>query len=251
MTDQKEPQRPLTEYAIIAKPFIDAAALATGCASVALIPTVESQIIKAAAVGVWFSCFWYWGSGNLVRSKPAQRKPRKQNQTKLVNGKPWTFDQVAPGVLVREGYGSALLRFLGIGQRKPMQRNARPSVPKPAWMTELVFHSHFKGYPLQILVQDAFRFLREAQKLQRKKGRGAGLSERTWVRFANERPLWYQESPCPAWYWAMMELIYAAERYGEKQLIVEVGPRQIALAREANQVLDALRWLEDQRKAKE
>ncbi len=248
MTEKKEIQhRPIIEYKAV-KPFVDAAALAGGCASFALVPVVDNPAGKAALVGTGFSLFWYWGSGNLSLPKAAQRAPRNAGRKIKVQGEKWTFDQVAPGQFVtRQSAFKDFLGFLGGNKHKVVQRNATPSVPKPGWMTELVFHSHCNGYPCQILVQDAFRFLRLAQKLQREKGKGKGLSKNTWIRYAHERPLWYQELPCPSWYHAMMNLIYAAERYGEKQLIVEVGPRQIALAREASQVLEALRWLEDQR----
>ncbi len=246
MADRKEKQQALIniEYKVV-KPFVHATALALAVGG----PAAFSGNFWAGFVcGSTFSLSWYWGSENIGHPKAKQQTFRKPTRSVDVNGKTWTFDQVAPGQFItRQNIFKDFLGFLGVGNRKPMQRNATPAIPKPQWMTELVFHSHYNGYPFQILVQDAFRFLRLAQKLQRKKGRGAGLSERTWGRNANERPLWYQELPCPAWYWAMMNLLYAAERYGEKQLIVDVGPRQIALAREASQVLDALRWLEDQR----
>lgn len=243
MADQKETKQALIniEYRVV-KPFVHATALALAVGG----PAAFSGNFWAGFVcGSTFSLSWYWGSENIGRPKAKQQTFRKPTRSVDVNGKPWTFDQLQ--VITRKSAIKDFLGFLGWRKHKPSQRNATPAIRKPRWMEEQVFHSHYNEYPFQILVQDAFRFLRLAQKLQRGKGRGAGLSERTWGRNANERPLWYQELPCPAWYWAMMNLIYAAERYGEKQLIVDVGPRQIALAREATQVLDALRWLENQR----
>lgn len=249
MAERKEKQALFhIEYQVV-KPFVHATALALAVGGPA---AFSGNFWGGFVCGSTFSLGWYWGSENFFRPK-AQGQPHKQKQTKLVNGKPWTFDQVAldqvaPGQFVtRQNIFKDFLDFLGVGNRKPMQRNATPQTPKPKWMTEQVFHSHYNGFPLQLLERDVIRFLRLAQKYQKKRGKGAGLSERTWSRNAHLRPLWYQELPCPAWYRAMMNLIYAAQQYGDKQLIVEIGPRQIALAREANQVLEALRWLEDQR----
>lgn len=243
MSDQKEQRRPIIEYAV-AKPFVDAGVLSLGCASTALIPSIASPAGKAAAVGFGFSCFWYWGSGNLKRSKPTQTT-RKKGHTKLINGKPFTFDQVAPGQFVtRQSAIKDFLGFLGIGNRKPAQRPAQ-RIDKPAWMKEQVFHSHCNGYPVQLMEPDVTRFLLWAY---RHRQRGEGLSERSWDRFGESRGAWYQELPRPQWCKAMMNLLYAAQKLGGKQLIIEIG-NQKKLAREPAEILEALRWLEDQRNA--
>ncbi len=243
MADQKEQRRPIIEYAV-AKPFVDAAALGLGCGGPAAF--TSAGFWAGFVAGSSFSFMWHWGNGNLSRPKATKVKSSRGRQREInVQGKPWAFDHVAPGQFVtRQSAIKDFLGFLGWRKQKSAQRNTTPAIPKPRWMTEQVFHSHCNGLPIQLLEKDIIRFLRMAQKLQKKWGKGKGLSERTWIRFAGERPLWYQELPRPAWYEAMKELLYAAQKYSGKQLIVEVGPRQIALAREAGEIMEALRWLE-------
>jgi hypothetical protein len=242
VSDQKEEKRPLIEYAA-AKPFVDAAVLATGCASVAVIPTVESQIIKAAAVGVSFSCFWFWGSGNLSRPKAKSAK-RKQGRQIKVQGEPWSFDQVAPGQFItRQSVLKDILDFLLPHKQEPLQRQAQRKIDKPPWMQEVVFHSHCDFYPMQLAEPDVSRFLNWARRHQQ---RGKGLSARSWVRFGHERGAWYQALPRPQWYEAMMNLLDAAGKYGERQLVIEIG-NQKKLARDTGEILEALRLLEGKR----
>lgn len=243
MPDQKEEKRPLIEYAAL-KPVIDAAVLATGCASVATIPAVESHIIKAAAVGVGFSCFWFWGSGNLSRSpqaKKAAATKRNRGRQIKVQGEKWTFDQVAPQHITRQSAFRDFLDFLRPRKQEPLQRQAQRQIDKPPWMKEVVFHSHCNGYPVELSEPDVLRFLSWARRHQQK---GKGLSERSWVRLGHERGAWYQALPRPQWYEAMKNILYELEEKSGREIIAEISTNQIKLSKDAALILEGLRWLE-------
>lgn len=246
MTDQKQEKRALIEHEAI-KPLIDALALAGGCSSTALIPMIDNPIGKAATVGFGFSCFWYWGRGNLTSTSPKRKKPRRRADDYKVNwgdGTMRRFEQIAPDFITRQSLWADIRDLV----RKPKPRviEQPPIRPiKPRSLEQFAFMSwDDNGNPVQLLSCDVRNFLRWARrKLDKgKTERGEGLGKRSWDnRSRSTWPDWY---PGPRWYEAMMVLLVATEVGLKRQLIdvIQDEPRRIKLRYPAWSTYEHILW---------
>jgi len=251
VTDQKnEKQRALVniEYRVV-KPFIDAAALGSGCAAFAV--PLDGPIINWAVVGAGFSFFWYWGKNNLTRpeKKAGSHSPSRQIvvNSATESRKVRIFDQVAPQFITRESYVEGLTRWLGLGRKSATQRDAaKEPEPKPEWLEETIFTSYHDNQAIQLSERDVARFLSWAWRYR---ARGKGLSERSWVRNWKQRPQWYHGLG-PVWYYAMMNLLWNLEAKAGRDVITWIGHQQYGLARDPHQTLQGLKWAEAAQKGK-
>jgi hypothetical protein len=248
VSDQKENQRALIniEYKAI-EPIMYTGFTGLGCGGFTWL--LNGPFWGGFVFGASTFCLYYVGRGNLNRHPPKAKEGKRERVRQVtVQGEKWTFDQVAAGQFVtRQSVAKDFLGFLGFGKRNAAQRNATmPATPKPHWMEKKIFHSHCNGYPVELDVGDVWRFLRWAYKYRTK---GKGLSERSWVRYGHLRGAWYLELPNPQWYWAMINMLEAAQEIGKRQLIQEISSNQKCLAKEPKLIMDVLRWLEDQRNA--
>ena len=240
------------EYKVV-EPWVHAGALASGFAAFAF-PSGGSPI-SWACIGAGFSFCWYWGRNNLTRTKKAKTKRSSRGPGHIVVNSATGSRKVRlgdsdfhavvpyqPSHIYRETLGEILRRLIRIGKPEPI-RSHSSKTSKPKWLTEFVFYSHYEGKIVQLLEIDVTRFLNAAWRRRRK---GIGLGERHWVRRIAQRPQWYKNLGS-IWYHALINLLWEVEDMSGRQLIVSVGPRQNALAREPHQILEALKWAQAQK----
>lgn len=231
---QKQNKRPLIEYEIF-EPFVHAAALGSGCASIAYVS--QGPTLNWALIGWASSLFWYWGRANIGRPK-SKRATRAPGRRILVNGsRSMVFNQVAGGFITRDSWGELLLRWV---RGKPRVRPQYPVIDKPKVLDEFVFRSR----QVELLESDVRLFLRSAW---RNRHRGSGLGQRRWVRDWQKRPQWYQNLG-PTWYYGLLELLREAQQKTGRKLVVCTGPQWYQLAREPHEIFSALKWAENQKR---
>ena len=227
----------------VAKPFVDAGALALGSSAFAVV--LQGPALNWGLLGAGFSLFWYWGSANLTRPKRGKKPASPASvgagsvMVNSVNGSRKVslgFNFQQPGWVSRETGWETLSR-LAWWKNKP---TPRPVIDKAAVPREFVFQSHYDGQPVEIREDDLRRFLRAAWKYR---FRGKGLGERHWVREWRQRQQWYKDLG-PHWYRALLVLLREAQRVRQCQLVVCTGPQWYALARDPHITLGILREAE-------
>ena len=219
------------------EPFVHAAALGSGCASLAVV--LKGPTLNWALIGWTSSLFWYWGRANLGRPK-AKRTTRTPGRRIIVNSgngsRSMVFNQVAGGFIARDSWGDIFFRW---ARGKPQVRPQYPAIDKPKILEEFVFRSG----GIELLESDVKLFLREAW---RERQRGSGLGQRRWVRGWKERPQWYQNLGT-VWYYGLWRLLMEAEQVTQRQMIVSLGPQQVGLKYEPHETLGLLKWAESQK----
>lgn len=236
-----ERRRHLIEYAV-AKPFVDAVALGAGSAAFATV--LQGPALNWSLIGGGFSLFWYWGTANLTKPKKAKAKGGSIGPGSIVvntfngsrtvrrDGKNFNYQ---PGYISREIFPEILRRLV---RGKPRIRQA--PLGTPIALREFVFHSHYRGQPIELSENDVRRFLRSAW---RNRQRGSGLSQRRWDRDRRLRPQWYKDLG-PHWYYALLALLREAQQITRRQLVVCTGPQWYALACDSHTTLFRLREAE-------
>lgn len=232
----------LIEYAVF-KPAVDALALGAGSAAFATV--LHGPVLNWSLIGGGFSLFWYWGTANLT--KPKKAKPAREsvgpgsivvnsvNGNRIVSRKGFEYAQYEPGYVSRETFPEIIRRLV---KRKPRIRQA--PLAAPIALREFVFHSHYKGQPVELGEDDVCRFLNAAW---RNRKRGSGLGQRRWDRDRRLRPQWYKDLG-PYWYYALLALLREAQQITQRQLVVCIGYQQYALARDPHTTLGRLKEAE-------
>lgn len=220
---EKQRERPLIEYQVV-KPFVDAAALGSGCALVAA--ASNGPIANWAFIGGAFSLFWHWGSANFAKEKKLAA-PRNSSRRKVkVNGEDWTFHHQIPGQFIgRETVWEAVARLIGKKLPKPTpQADFKPPAEEKR---EFVFRSYCnRGAPFELTQSEVVKFLRTAWLYR---DRGRGLGQRFWVREANRRPDWYHQIGGIPAYFAFLNLLSDAEKINNNRLVIVMGHQQVRL----------------------
>lgn len=199
------------------------------------------HIPRVAVAGAGYSLFRSWQDSRLL-SAP-KRKGRQipfnhgENQSKIN----MELSVAQGGYITRESYFDSVKRLV-LGNPKLKTREIQ-NVDRPSELDEFVFYS--RG--LRLREKHVKLFLQSAW---RNREYGKGLSARRWVRNFERRPVWYRELS-PAWYYAMIELLWNASEYTRWQLIVKYDNSWLSLVDgDLRLTMNILRWYEFDRQKK-
>jgi len=200
------------------------------------------HIPRVAVAGAGYSLFRSWQDSRLLtapKKKQGRQIPFSYGEKQSNINMELSIAQ--GGYITRESYFDGIKRVI-LGSPKLKVREIR-NVNRPSELDEFVFYS--RG--LRLREKHVKLFLQSAW---RNREYGKGLSARRWVRNFEQRPSWYRELS-PAWYYAMIELLWKAGDYCEWHLIVRYDNSWLSLVDgDLRLVLNVLKWYEYDRQRK-
>lgn len=230
MTKQQTQQALINIEYKVAKPFVDAGALALGSSAFAMV--LQAPVFNWALVGGGFSLVFYWGRENLTATRSKHKKSKRRDDYLIVNSTNGRrqinrFEQVSPTYITRRSLWTDLTSLLK-GKPEPRVINQSPVSPRrPQTLDQFVFVSYDDaGNRVQLNSSNVRNFLWEAWKDQDK---GKGLGKRKWdYRNRKTWPSWY---PGPEWYEAMIRLLLSTQNGLGRQLVIIIQdePRRMKL----------------------